>query len=365
MAGVGAQVTPGAPGFWRGRRVLLTGHTGFKGAWLAVWLQRLGARVAGFSLPPPTSPSLFDALALEPTLDHTIGDVRDAAAVRACVERVSPDIVFHLAAQPLVRESYRVPADTFATNVLGTAHVLDAVRACPSVRAMVCVTTDKCYENREWTWGYRESDRLGGRDPYSASKAAAELVLAAYRQSFFEAPDGHGAVLVTARAGNVIGGGDWSADRILPDAVRAFTRGEPLRIRRPAATRPWQHVLEPLGGYLQLAERAATDGRAWQGAWNFGPLDDDVVSVRELVASFAAHWGEGAAWVAAPDDGPHEAHLLKLDISKARSTLGWTPRWRLDRALRETAEGYAAMVGGSRGTALRAILDAQIARYCG
>lgn len=347
---------------WRGRRVLLTGHTGFKGGWLATWLASLGAEVHGLSLAPATTPALFDLIDLGARLGHHVLDVRDAAGVRALMSAVAPDVVFHLAAQPLVRVSYREPVDTFATNVLGTAHVLDACRDTATVEAIVCVTTDKCYENREWAWGYREEDALGGHDPYSASKAGAEIVAASYRQAY--GPDAAGlARLATARAGNVIGGGDWSADRLVPDAVRAFTTGRPLAVRRPRATRPWQHVLVPLSGYLVLAERLL-ESRAVAEAWNFGPDDADVVPVATLLDRLVTAWGHSASWtVECDDNGPHEAGLLKLDTSKARHALGWRPVWHLDEAVARTVEWYAAWHRGASGERLRELMLAQIADY--
>jgi CDP-glucose 4,6-dehydratase len=352
------------PDLWRGRRVLLTGHTGFKGSWLAVWLHALGAEVRGLALAPSTTPSIFDALKIGDLVDSTIGDVRDGPLVERVVQEFAPSVVFHLAAQPLVRASYVTPVETFATNVMGTVHVLDACREVPSVRAVVCVTTDKCYENREWSWGYRENEPMGGHDPYSASKGAAEIAIAAYRRSFFHAATS--AKVASARAGNVIGGGDWSADRLVPDAARAFAEGKPVEIRSPRATRPWQHVLEPLSGYLAIAE-ALLDDRApvAADAWNLGPGDEDVVTVGALLDRFVRAWGDGAHWIdrSAESKGPHEATLLKLDVSKARAKLGWQPRWRLDRALAATAEWYRAFYAGSGAEAMRAMTRAQIDRY--
>ncbi len=338
-------------GFWRGRRVLVTGHSGFKGAWLTLWLSRLGATVSGLALPPPTEPSLF-ALAGGAMLATTRWtDVRDAAAVAETLRAAEPEVLIHMAAQALVRPSYRDPAATYATNVMGTVHVLDAARACPSVRAVVVVTSDKCYENREWVWPYREDEPMGGHDPYSNSKGCAELVVAAYRRSFF-APEGRCAV-ASARAGNVIGGGDWSEDRLVPDLMRAFASGAPAVIRNPRATRPWQHVLEPLWGYLLLAERlCGPDGAAVAEGWNFGPPDEDCRPVSHLADRLAAAWGEGAGWRL--DDGaqPHEAHLLKVDASKARARLGWRPRLGLDAALDWTAAWHRDLRAGRDAAAL-------------
>jgi CDP-glucose 4,6-dehydratase len=352
------------PGFWRGRRVLVTGHTGFKGSWLVYWLHRLGASVHGYSLPPPTTPALFEAIEARRLVDHAIGDVRDLEALRRQVALADPEVVFHLAAQPLVRESYAIPIATFEINVIGTIHVLEAVRSRPGVRAVICVTTDKCYENREWLWGYRESDPLGGHDPYSASKACAEIATAAYRMSFFEnsAP---GAIVATVRAGNVLGGGDWSVDRLVPDAIRAFAACRPLELRYPSATRPWQHVLEPLSGYLTLAERAAGGEARWAGAWNFGPLDQNVVPVGEVASRLAAAWGDSASWRPLGSElaQPHEAGLLKLDTSKARALLGWSPRWDLGRTLEESVAWYRAFHAGETVSKLRDLMDRQIQAF--
>ncbi|MEI6495601.1 MAG: CDP-glucose 4,6-dehydratase [Actinomycetota bacterium] len=343
--------------FWQGRRVLVTGHTGFKGGWLSLWLQALGADVTGFALRPEGQPNLFEVARVGEGMESIIGDIRNPAEVRAAFDASEPEVVFHLAAQALVRQSYAEPIDTFATNVVGTAAVLDAARR-PSVQAVVSVTSDKCYENREWPWGYREDDHMGGHDPYSASKGCAELVTASFRRSFFHDPDS--AWLASARAGNVIGGGDWSTDRLIPDMVRAFTAGEPVVIRNPDALRPWQHVLEPLAGYLLLGERLATHGEPMASAWNFGPADTDARPVHWVVDRMADRWGDGAAWVAQPDGGPHEAQLLKLDCSKARTQLGWTPRLGLDGALDWLVDWYRAHLDGAD---MRAVTLAQIERF--
>jgi CDP-glucose 4,6-dehydratase len=320
---------------WHGKRVFLTGHTGFKGGWLALWLARLGAEVRGYSLDPATEPNLFTVARVGSVVDDVRGDIRYAAALESALCDFAPEVVFHLAAQPLVRLSYDDPIGTYETNVIGTARVLDAIRRTPSVRAVVCVTTDKCYENKEWIWGYRESDPLGGYDPYSSSKACAEIVAAAYRQSYF--PVGrlaeHGVALATARAGNVIGGGDWSADRLIPDLVRGFLSGEPVRIRRPEAIRPWQHVLEPLHGYIRLAEQLLTHDPKFATAYNFGPSDDDARPVAWIAEKMTGFWGNGAQWVLDPDPGVHEAGYLKLDASRARGDLGWTPQLHLETVL--------------------------------
>jgi CDP-glucose 4,6-dehydratase len=338
---VSASVDPAA---WAGRRVVLTGHTGFKGGWLAHWLDRLGARVHGFALEPDTRPNLFDAATVKQRCaTHTIGDLRDANSIGQAIASADPEVVFHLAAQPLVRASYQDPLSTYATNVMGTAHVLEACRAAPKLRAVVVVTTDKCYENREWHWGYRESDRLGGHDAYSASKACAELVTASYRDAFLAAAN---VGIATARAGNVVGGGDWAADRLLPDIVRAFAAGQAARLRRPEAIRPWQHVLDPLHGYLLLAERLLAAEPYFARAWNFGPGIDDSRTVLQVAEAMAGQWGDGARLDVAPDGGPHEASRLALDSSEARTRLGWRPRWDLDATLKATAAWYKAFYAG-------------------
>ena len=337
-----------ANGFWADKRVLITGHTGFKGSWLTAWLTQLGARVTGFALPPSTNPSMFEmcglarrnALSTLAPMEHLIGDVRDLPAVERAFLASEPEIVFHMAAQPLVRLSYSEPVETLATNIMGTVHVLDAIRRAPSVRAVVVVTSDKCYANRGWVWGYREDEAMGGHDPYSASKGCAELVAAAYQSSFLGV-NGSRATIASARAGNVIGGGDWAADRLVPDAIRALVAGEALVVRNPGATRPWQHVLEPLSGYLALAEKVFEGQREWEGGWNFGPWDEDAVPVSEIASLITEAWGSGAAWKAMPDpNAPHEAPYLKLDSSKARQRLGWRPRLRIAQALQWTVEWY-------------------------
>lgn len=335
MAGVDARL-------WQGRSVFLTGHTGFKGSWLSMWLTEMGAQVHGFALAPSTTPNLFEAAGVAGRLaSHTIADVRDSAALQRAMQAAQPSIVFHFAAQPLVRASYRDPADTWSTNVMGTVNLLDAVRACASVQAVVVVTTDKCYENREWLWGYRETDPLGGHDPYSASKGAAELVAASYRSSFFH--DGK-VLLATARAGNVIGGGDWSEDRLIPDAVRAVGSAGTLAVRNPAATRPWQHVLESLNGYLMLGQRLVGGDGSCATAFNFGPDAADNRTVGEVLGGLQAAW-PALQWHVVPQEhAPHEAGYLYLDSSKAQRNLGWRPRWRLDQALVETANWYCAVL---------------------
>lgn len=352
---------PMKPSFWNGRKVLLTGHTGFKGSWLSLWLQQSGAKVIGFSLAPPTEPSLFAAARVGEAMVDIRGDIRDAQHLLATFADHRPEIVFHLAAQPLVRQSYAEPVETFAANVMGTVHLLDAVRHTESVRAVVVVTSDKCYENKEWLWGYREDEPMGGYDPYSASKGCAELVAAAYRKSYFSTD--HRVGLATARAGNVIGGGDWARDRVLPDAVRALARGEPFVARRPAAVRPWQHVLEPLCGYLTLAERLHDEPGQYAEAWNFGPREEDTVPVADLLDRFIKHWGEGS-WRGEPrPSGPHEAQLLRLDSAKARNRLGWSVALDLNETVQFAADWYRAACRGSATIDLRELTCRQIEQY--
>lgn len=330
---------------YAGRRVLLTGHTGFKGSWLAQWLGQLGATLTGFALPPATTPSHWQLLDVPAT--DLRGDVCDLAALDAALARGQPEIIFHLAAQPLVRRSYREPLASWSTNVMGTANLLEACRRHPCVRAVVVVTTDKVYANQEWAWGYREGDRLGGHDPYSASKAAAELVAASYRQSFFH---GERALLVaSARAGNVIGGGDWSEDRLIPDLVRAAARAEPLEIRSPHATRPWQHVLDCLSGYLLLGQRLLEGERACATAWNFGPAAEDNRTVESVLRMMQAHW-PALSWHVSGAQQPHESSLLYLDSSLARARLGWQPVWQLAQALAATAGWYRQQANGELAT---------------
>ncbi len=345
--------------FWAGRRVLLSGHTGFKGGWLALWLQELGAEVFGYSLPAPEAPSLWQVARLAERVPGTLADIRDAQRVADAVAAFRPDIVLHLAAQPLVRESYRAPADTYATNVMGTLNLLEALRRCDSVRAVLVVTSDKCYENREWLWPYRESDGLGGHDPYSSSKACVELLCASWRESFLRES---GIALATARAGNVIGGGDWSADRLLPDILRAWQAGQSLTLRYPQAVRPWQHVLEPLHGYLCLAQALAEQGNAVASAWNFGPDSDGLVSVGELVERLAQRWPGQARWTVEAAGQPHEAGLLALDSSQARARLGWRPRWSLQQAIERTLDWHQAWQTGED---MQTFSRAQIAAYQG
>jgi CDP-glucose 4,6-dehydratase len=340
-------------GAYRGRRVLVTGHTGFKGSWLSLWLNQLGARLTGVALAPITTPHHYGLLDL--AVDDRVIDIRDRAALGAAVTDAQPEIVFHLAAQPLVRRSYVDPCETWSTNVMGTVNLLDACRHTPSVKAVVVVTTDKCYENREWAWGYRENDALGGYDPYSASKAGAELVTASYRSAFFQ--HGQGPLVASARAGNVIGGGDWSDDRLIPDLVRAVARGQALTIRSPKATRPWQHVLESLSGYLLLGERLLAGDAAFSGPYNFGPEQEGNRSVEDVLTRLRQHWPQ-LAWQVSDAPQPHEANLLYLDSAKSRGQLKWQPVWGLDSALQRTAEWYREYYTNGRAPSAE-----QLARY--
>jgi len=343
--------------FWRGKRVLLTGHTGFKGGWLSLWLQAMGAEVHGYALKPPTSTNLFEEADVASGMaSSVIADIRDAQKLRAAMQSAKPEVVFHLAAQPLVRCSYVEPAETYEVNVMGTVHMLEAVRATSTVRAVVNVTTDKCYENREWVWGYRENEAMGGFDPYSSSKGCAELVTSAYRQSFLQK---EGVALASARAGNVIGGGDWAADRLIPDFLRALDAGATLKIRSPQSTRPWQHALEPLSGYIALAEKLCTSGLDFAEAWNFGPVDEDARPVQWIVERMA-EIRKDVKWQCDDMPQPHEANYLKLDSSKARHHLSWQPRWRLQTALQKTLEWHEAWLQSSN---MRSVTLAQIAEY--
>ncbi|MEY4592328.1 MAG: hypothetical protein RIR18_1223 [Pseudomonadota bacterium] len=341
------------PEFWAGKRVFVTGHTGFKGGWLCLWLQNLGATVTGFALPPPTTPSMFEIAGVAQGMTSLIGDIRDASAIEQAMMHAQPEIVIHMAAQPLVRYSYENPVETYSTNVMGLVHVLEAVRKTPSIKAMVNVTTDKCYENREWDWGYRENEALGGYDPYSSSKGCAELVSAAYRQSY-RLP------LATARAGNVIGGGDWADDRLIPDILRSIEAGQPINLRNPHAIRPWQHVLEPLSGYLLLAEKLYQHGPTFAEAWNFGPRDEDAKPVQWIVENLTAMWGDGAHWKLDSTSHPHEAHYLKLDCSKAKAQLGWKPQWNLSRTLENVVAWHQQYLAKSD---MRAVTLQQIQTY--
>jgi len=324
------------PSFWRGKQVFITGHTGFKGSWLGLWLTSLGANVTGFALAPYSNPSLFQLTKLESALRHVEGDVRNVDQLKAALQKSQPDIVFHLAAQSLVRPSYDNPLLTYQTNVMGTANLLECIRHLARPCAVVNVTTDKCYENKEWQWGYREMDALGGLDPYSNSKACSELVTASYRASFFNANDynSHRVALATARAGNVVGGGDWSQDRLIPDVLSAFERNHSVKIRYPKAVRPWQHVLEPLHGYLMLAEKLHQEGPMYAKAWNFGPNDQEARTVADIVGKLAELWGAQQAWVQDLGKHPHEANYLTLDTALARKELGWQPVLSTDNALK-------------------------------
>jgi CDP-glucose 4,6-dehydratase len=328
------------PDFWRNRRVFLTGHTGFKGAWMTLLLRSLGAQVSGFALPPENEKDLFNVAGVQSDVEHQIGDVRDLPLLRDSLRTAKPEIVIHMAAQSLVRLSYDEPVETYATNVMGTVHLLEAARSVPEVRAIVVVTSDKCYENTGTLRGYNETDAMGGYDPYSSSKGCAEIVTAAYQRSFFH--DGSSALVASARAGNVIGGGDWARDRLVPDIMRSFMAGQVVRIRNPDAVRPWQHVMDPVIGYLTLAQRLVQGGRQFAEGWNFGPHEDSEVPVSTLVRQLAAHWGADARWDLDKGDNPHEAAYLKLDCSKARARLEWSPVIEFDRALQLSSEWYRA-----------------------
>lgn len=316
--------------FWKGKRVFLTGHTGFKGSWLSLWLNHLGAEVKGYALAPATTPSLFDVANVGDMIESEIGDIRNLDQLRNSMVSFGPDILIHMAAQPLVRLSYKEPVETYETNVMGTVKVLEAARSCIKLKAIVSVTTDKCYENKEWLWGYRENEAMGGHDPYSSSKGCAELVTSAYRRSFMHEA---GVGLASVRAGNVIGGGDWSGDRLIPDILRAFKKGDSVVIRNPESTRPWQHVLEPLSGYLMLAQKLYEQPNGYAEAWNFGPYDDDAKPVDWILEKMVKQWGQGASWKLDEGNHPHEAGCLKLDISKAKSRLDWKPIWKLEETL--------------------------------
>ena len=328
--------------FWKDKRVFLTGHTGFKGSWLSLWLQLMGAKVKGYSLSPPTSPSLFDVASVAEEMVSEIGDIRDLVTLKLSIERFNPDILIHMAAQPLVRYSYREPVETYATNVMGTVHVLESAKSCPNIRAIINVTTDKCYENQEWLWGYRENEPMGGHDPYSSSKGCAELISAAYRRSFFHNGE---TGLATVRAGNVIGGGDWAEDRLIPDILRAIEKNEPVIIRNPKSTRPWQHVLEPLSGYLSLAEKLYLQPKEFSEGWNFGPNDIDAKPVDWILNQITKLW-PGAVWKPNCSKTPHETRYLKLDISKAREQLGWSPTWSLQQTLNSIINWHQCWLSG-------------------
>ena len=348
--------------FWQGKRVFLTGHTGFKGGWLSLWLQQLGADVTGYALEAPTTPSLFEVAGVAHGMRSIIGDVRDGVALKLAMAEARPEIVIHMAAQPLVRYSYVNPVETYATNVMGVVNLLEAVRATPGVSSVVNVTSDKCYENREWPWGYRENEAMGGYDPYSNSKGCAELVTAGYRSSFFntEKYAEHGIALGSGRAGNVIGGGDWALDRLIPDMLRAIGAGQPVMIRNPHSIRPWQHVLEPLSGYLTLAEKLYIEGPVHAEGWNFGPHDIDAKPVEWIIERMTQEWGAGASWQLDGQNHPHEATYLKLDCSKARGQLGWHPRWDIGQTIAKIVEWHKAC---DQGDDMRAFTLAQITTY--
>ena len=328
--------------FWRGKKVLITGHTGFKGSWLSLWLQSLGAEVVGVSLDVPTTPSLYEQANVSENMISLREDIRDVVAIRKIFQDHLPEIVFHLAAQPLVRLSYREPVETYEINVMGTLHVLEGIRSVDSVRSAVMITTDKCYQNKEWVWGYRETDTLGGHDPYSSSKGAAELLISSYRNSYFpqDKYSEHKTAIASARAGNVIGGGDWAEDRLIPDIIRAFQNNKEVVIRNPKSTRPWQHVLEPLSGYLKLAEQLEKNGDQYAEAWNFGPAEIDARPVQWIIEKMAKLWGENANWINDKSEHPHEANYLKLDCSKAHMKLNWYPRWDLSETLLRIVEWH-------------------------
>lgn len=340
--------------------MFITGHTGFKGGWAVLWLQRLGAVVKGYALEPNTSPSLFEVANIADGIESEFGDIRDLNQLKTSLCNFSPEIVIHMAAQPLVRLSYQDPVGTYQTNVMGTVNLLESVRACKSVRAVVNVTTDKCYENKEWIWGYRENEPMGGYDPYSSSKGCSELVTSAYRRSFFETESSIG--LGSARAGNVIGGGDWSQDRLVPDALSAFSNGKPALIRNPLATRPWQHVLEPISGYLTLAENLFLFGKRYAEAWNFGPKDHDVKSVGDVMDYLIERWPGHAVWELDGSRQPHEAQLLKLDVSKVESKLRWVPTWELSVTLQSIIDWHQSWL---KGADMRHVTFEQIIDYEG
>jgi CDP-glucose 4,6-dehydratase len=332
------------PSFWKGKKVYLTGHTGFKGSWLSLWLQNMGVLVKGYSLEANTNPALFIEANVAADMESEIGDIRNLEQLTESMVSFSPDILIHMAAQPLVRLSYQEPVDTYTTNVIGTVNVLEAARKCPNLKAIVSVTTDKCYENKEWDWGYRESEPMGGHDPYSSSKGCAELVTSAYRRSFFSSEDT--ASLASARAGNVIGGGDWAEDRLIPDILRAFEKSEPVLIRNPQSTRPWQHVLEPLSGYLVLAQELHLNGDDFAEGWNFGPKDEDCKPVSWILDEMVSHWKNNASWILDKENNPHEAGFLKLDCSKAANRLKWSPKWNLQLTLKSIVDWQQLYING-------------------
>jgi CDP-glucose 4,6-dehydratase len=348
---------------YRDRKVLVTGHTGFKGSWLCIILNELGAEVSGYALNPPTSPSMYELAMVNETIHSFIGDIRDYDLLESVLKKIEPEIVIHMAAQPLVKESYRNPIETYSINVMGTVHLFEACRQTPSVKAVVNVTTDKCYENNEWLWGYRENEPMGGYDPYSSSKGCSELVTAAYRTSFFSSSedDEHNKIAIaSARAGNVIGGGDWAADRLIPDFIRGISQKEKIKIRSPFAIRPWQHVLEPLSGYLGLAEKLFSDGQHYAGAWNFGPDDQDAKNVEWVIETLCELWGGSAQYEIDKQPHPHEASYLKLDCSKAKAELNWLPRWDIRTALKSVVEWNKALLSKEK---MRIVTEQQIQKY--
>jgi len=333
---------------FKNRRVLITGHTGFKGSWLCLLLHQLGADVYGYALEPPTTPSLYQEAKIDELVTSFIGDVRDLVHLQEVFAKVQPEMVIHMAAQSLVRDSYKIPVETYAINVMGTVHVLEACRNTPSVKAVVNVTTDKCYENKEWHWGYRENEPMGGYDPYSNSKGCSELVTSAYRNSYFNPAtyETHGVAVASARAGNVIGGGDWADDRLIPDFIRAISKGEKVKIRSPYAIRPWQHVLEPLTGYLTLAAKLFSEGADYAQPWNFGPDDRDAQNVEWITKTICQLWGENASYEMDTNPQPHEANYLKLDCSKAKAELGWMPKWNIETTLKTIVDWNKAFLKG-------------------
>lgn len=351
--------------FYAGKRVFITGHTGFKGSWLCLWLHKLGAEVTGYALEPPTDPSLFELCGVNKFVHSIISDVREFKALKLAILKAQPEIVIHMAAQSLVRDSYANPVETYEINVMGTVNLLEAIRKSSGIRAIVNVTTDKCYENREWIWGYRENEPLGGYDPYSSSKACSEIVTTAYTRSFFNVDNysSHRVAVASVRAGNAIGGGDWGKDRLLPDCFRSLLSGHKILIRNPEAIRPWQHVLEPLSGYLLLAKRLYEKGPPYVGAWNFGPFDKDAKPVEWLVRRICEIWGGSADYEVTHGNHPHEAHYLKLDCSKARAVLDWHPRWCLETAIDKVVEWYKAYETGENKEGLRNICFQQIEEY--
>lgn len=356
------EITKANFSFWKNKKVFITGHTGFKGSWLSLMLSQLGSDIYGYALQPPTKPSLFEEANIGQLIKSHIGDIRDYNNLLSVLQHVSPDIVIHMAAQPLVRESYKNPIETYSTNVMGTVNLLEAIRHTPSIKAVVNVTTDKCYENQEWIWAYRENEPMGGYDPYSNSKGCSELVTSSFRNSFFNSKEysKHGVAIATARAGNVIGGGDWAEDRLIPDFIRSITKGEKLKIRSPYAIRPWQHVLEPLTAYLILANKLFENGTECAQAWNFGPDDSDAKNVEWITSKICNLWGENASYEIDNNPQPHEANYLKLDCSKAKALLGWYPRWDVEKSLSYIVDWNKAFLKGEN---MREVCNMQIREY--